>query len=65
MLLRFQRLYRRGSKQIAVIYDRTGMTKDNRDPKLTQFSLKFAGMMQDYYAERLSRLYVINANQMY
>jgi hypothetical protein len=27
--------------------------------------MNFAGMMQDYYAERLSRIYVINANWMY
>ena len=57
--------YRRGSKQLAVIYDRTDMTKANHDKQLMKFTTKFVSMLQDYYAERLAMLYVINANWLY
>ena len=47
---------------MVVIYDRTGMTSANRDSGIIKFTLEFVKLLQDYYAERLSLMYVINAN---
>ena len=54
-----------GSKQLAVIYDRTGMARANQDTQLMKFSINFAQMLQDFYAERLSMFYVLGANWLY
>ena len=54
-----------GSKQLAVIYDRTEMTRANQDGQLMKFSLSFISMLQDYYAERLSMFYVLGVNWLY
>ncbi len=48
-----------------MIYDRIGMTSDNRDPKLMKFYSQFTTLMQDYYAERLSMFYVVHPNWIY
>ncbi|TNV76486.1 hypothetical protein FGO68_gene8819 [Halteria grandinella] len=60
-----ERTERLGQKQLAVIYDRTGMASENRDSKLMKFSFQFVSLLQDYYAERLSMLYVLSANWVY
>ena len=54
-----------GCEQIVVVYDREGMTRKNFDPALLKFMIKFAGLLQDFYAERLCKMYVLNANWFY
>lgn len=48
-----------------MIYDRNGMTSDNRDTSLMTFTTKFVSLLQDFYAERLSMIYVLHANWLY
>ena len=48
--------------KIVLIYDRTGMTSANRDNGLIKFTMTFVKLLQDYYAERLTTMYIIGAN---
>jgi len=41
------------------------MTKKNYDTTLIKFAMKFVGILQDYYAERLSVMYILNVNWLY
>jgi hypothetical protein len=41
------------------------MTRANFDKALMKFSVTFVGMLQDYYAERLCKMYVLNINWFY
>eukprot|EP00656_Telonema_subtile_P031718 TRINITY_DN3469_c0_g1_i1.p1 TRINITY_DN3469_c0_g1~~TRINITY_DN3469_c0_g1_i1.p1 ORF type:complete len:253 (+),score=83.76 TRINITY_DN3469_c0_g1_i1:292-1050(+) len=54
-----------GNTQLAVIYDRRGMTRKNFDKKLFQVALDMVDIAQDYYAERLGKMYVVGANWFY
>eukprot|EP00941_MAST-03F_sp_MAST-3F-sp1_P002943 g2943.t1 len=53
------------SGQLAVIYDRTGMTMKNVDFKLFGLMKELSGLAQDFYAERLGAVFVIGANWFY
>ena len=48
--------------QMAVLYDRRGMTMKNTDSKLFKVAVSLVDIAQDYYAERLGRVYVVGAN---
>ena len=48
--------------KIVAFYDRTGMSSANRDSGIIKFTMQFVKLLQDYYAERLSIMYVIGAN---
>jgi hypothetical protein len=59
----FEKVRERGlSHKVVVVYDRTGMTSANRDNGLIKFTMKFVQILQDYYAERLSHMFIIGAN---
>ena len=47
--------------QLACIYDRTGMTNQNKDGQVVKLALRMATMLQDFYCERLGDFYVIGA----
>ena len=51
--------------QIACIYDRTGMTNQNKDGQVVKLALRMATALQDFYCERLGDFYVIGANTMF
>jgi hypothetical protein len=51
--------------KITVVYDRREMTSANRDSSIINFTYQFVGLLQDYYAERLAKMYVIGANWVY
>ena len=55
----------KGVGQIAVLYDRGGMTSENKDPNLINMMKTLAGMLQDFYAERLAAVYVLHVNWLY
>ncbi len=48
-----------------MIYDRTGMSRANQDMQVIKFTTSFVSMLQDYYAERLAKFYVVGANWLY
>ena len=48
--------------KIVCFYDRTGMSSANRDSGIIKFTMQFVKLLQDYYAERLAVMYVIQAN---
>lgn len=54
-----------GVGQITVVYDRAGLTSENRDGKLIDLIKKLSSMLQDFYAERLGAVYVLNVNWLY
>ena len=54
-----------GTGQICVVYDRGGLTPANRDSKLIDLIRTLSGMLQDFYAERLSAVYVLHVNWFY
>ena len=55
----------RGTGKLCVIYDRGGMTSANKDGNLIELMKKLSAMLQDFYAERLSAVYVLNVNWFY
>lgn len=54
-----------GTGKISVIYDRTGFTKKNFDRSLFGLFRKLLGILQDNYAERLDKLFLINPNWLF
>lgn len=54
-----------GIGQISVIYDRAGLSSENRDSKLIELVKKLSSMLQDFYAERLGAVYVLHINWLY
>eukprot|EP00455_Lapot_gusevi_P011218 TRINITY_DN15166_c0_g1_i3.p1 TRINITY_DN15166_c0_g1~~TRINITY_DN15166_c0_g1_i3.p1 ORF type:complete len:226 (+),score=48.13 TRINITY_DN15166_c0_g1_i3:58-678(+) len=55
-------LEEKGADKICVIYDREGMSRKNFDLSLLTVAKSIVGVLQDYYAERLGRLYILNVN---
>jgi hypothetical protein len=51
--------------QFVVIYDRTGVSYSNVDSRLIGLVKKLGVMLQDYYAERLSRCFILHVNWLY
>ena len=48
---------------ICVIYDRTGFDKKKHfDDELMKKTKELVGMLQDFYAERLAVMYILNVN---
>ena len=54
-----------GVGQISVVYDRAGLSSENRDNKLIDLVKKLSSMLQDFYAERLGAVYVLHVNWLY
>eukprot|EP00357_Protocruzia_adherens_P004485 CAMPEP_0115004304 /NCGR_PEP_ID=MMETSP0216-20121206/19116_1 /TAXON_ID=223996 /ORGANISM="Protocruzia adherens, Strain Boccale" /LENGTH=304 /DNA_ID=CAMNT_0002370253 /DNA_START=52 /DNA_END=966 /DNA_ORIENTATION=- len=54
-----------GVGKVCVIYDRNGFTSANKDSSLMSLMKRIVSMMQDYYAERLSDVYVLHTNWFY
>jgi hypothetical protein len=52
----------RGVGQMCVIFDRAHMTAENRDHNLIGLLRRLAGMLQDFYAERLAAVYILYVN---
>ena len=41
------------------------MSRANQDMQVIKFTTSFVSMLQDYYAERLAKFYVVGANWLY
>jgi CRAL/TRIO domain/CRAL/TRIO, N-terminal domain len=54
-----------GVSQFVVVYDRCGMAAKNRDRSLFTMARSLINMYQCFYAERLHRCYILNANWLY
>ena len=52
----------KGVGQISVIFDRSGITKENMDVELHLLMKNLSGILQDFYAERLGGVYVVHVN---
>ena len=50
---------------MAVIYDRGQMTNENKDPALMATIRELSGMLSDFYAERLAKMYVLHVGWFY
>lgn len=55
----------RGSDKMVVIYDREGFENKNFDKKLATVMRSLLTILQDYYAERLAKMYVLFPNWFY
>lgn len=55
----------KGVGQIAVLYDRGGMSSANKDGHLIEMMKTLSAMLQDFYAERLGAVYVLHVNWLY
>lgn len=52
-----------GTDKITVIWDRHGFEKHkNYDERAFEFMKKFTKIVQENYAERLHKMYILNAN---
>ena len=54
-----------GSKQCCNLMDMKGVSKKNIDKQAMMTMKKLVGMFQDFYAERLATIYVLNANAIF
>ena len=54
-----------GSKQCCNLMDMKGVSKKNIDKQAMMTMKKLVGMFQDFYAERLAVIYVLNANAIF
>lgn len=54
-----------GVEKLCVIYDREGMTRKNFDMGLIGMMKQLLQVLQDFYAERLGRFYIINVNWLF